>query len=250
MRPHPREARYRRAGDDHRGDRGATSRHSCLAELPRPSRASGLRPPARSSVEGTKPPFGDAVRLAKDHPDLKPYIGSVARELEDAYVDGTRIMLEGTQGTDLSLHHAQYPHVTSRETTASGCLADAGIAPGRVRTVVMVTRTYPIRVGGTSGPMKLPIETKIDCGAIGAARARDRQDRSGNDFGQQATHGRIRLGAASAAPQSSTVRRTSRSLLRTTSRRRTRARAGSISCRSRRGPSSLRSSAWLTPRSR
>ena len=110
---------------------------------------------------GKKPPFGDAVRLAKDHPDLKPYIGSVARELEDAYVDGTRIMLEGTQGTGLSLHHAQYPHVTSRETTASGCLADAGIAPGRVRRVVMVTRTYPIRVGGTSGPMKLPIETNI-----------------------------------------------------------------------------------------
>ena len=96
---------------------------------------------------GTTPPFGDAVNLATDHPDLKPYVGSVARELEDAYVDGARIMLEGTQGTGLSLHHAQYPHVTSRETTASGCLADAGIAPGRVRRVIMVTRTYPIRVG-------------------------------------------------------------------------------------------------------
>lgn len=110
---------------------------------------------------GTKPPFGDAVRLAKDHPELKPYIGVVARELENAYVNGGRIMLEGTQGTDLSLHHAQYPYVTSRETTASGCLADAGIAPGRVRRVIMVTRTYPIRVGGTSGPMKLPIDTKL-----------------------------------------------------------------------------------------
>lgn len=108
----------------------------------------------------TKPPFGDDVRLAKDHPDLKPYIGSITRELEDAYVDGARIMLEGTQGTSLSLHHAQYPYVTSRETTASGCLADAGIAPRRVRRVIMVTRTYPIRVGGTSGPMKLPINAK------------------------------------------------------------------------------------------
>jgi adenylosuccinate synthase len=70
-------------------------------------------------------------------------------------------MLEGTQGTSLSLHHGSYPHVTSRETTASGCLADAGIAPNRVRRVVMVTRTYPIRVGGTSGPMALPIDTKV-----------------------------------------------------------------------------------------
>jgi adenylosuccinate synthase len=110
---------------------------------------------------GKHPPFGDPVRLAKDHPDLKPYIRSVARELENAYANGRRIMLEGTQGTSLSLHHAQYPYVTSRETTASGCLADAGIAPRRVRRVIMVTRTYPIRVGGTSGPMKLPIDSNI-----------------------------------------------------------------------------------------
>lgn len=109
----------------------------------------------------TKPPFGDHVRLAKDHPDLGHYIGSAARELENAYVDGSRIMLEGTQGTGLSLHHAKYPYVTSRETTASGCLADAGIAPARVRRVIMVIRTYPIRVGGTSGPMQLPIDIEI-----------------------------------------------------------------------------------------
>lgn len=110
---------------------------------------------------GTTPPFGDRVRLAKEYPDFKEYIKPVARELEDAYTNGRRIMLEGTQGTGLSLHHGSYPHVTSRETTASGCLADAGIAPRRVRRIIMVTRTYPIRVGGTSGPMTLPIDTKV-----------------------------------------------------------------------------------------
>jgi adenylosuccinate synthase len=110
---------------------------------------------------GCKPPFGDTVRLAGEHPELKEFVKPVGRELEDAYSVGKRIMLEGTQGTSLSLHHGQYPYVTSRETTASGCLADAGIAPSRVRRIIMVTRTYPIRVGGTSGPMQLPIETKI-----------------------------------------------------------------------------------------
>lgn len=105
--------------------------------------------------------LGAKVRLAKDHPELKPYVGSVARMLEDAYASGKRIMLEGTQGTGLSLHHASYPHVTSRETTASGCLADAGIAPNRVRRVIMVTRTYPTRVGGTSGPMDRPIDAAV-----------------------------------------------------------------------------------------
>lgn len=107
-----------------------------------------------------EPHLGSKVRLAKFHPDLHDYIGSTSRELENAYATGRRIMLEGTQGTSLSLHHGSYPHVTSRETTASGCLADAGIAPNRVRRIIMVTRTYPIRVGGPSGPLANPIDAK------------------------------------------------------------------------------------------
>ena len=91
--------------------------------------------------------------LAKDVPDLRPYIGSARKELADATVKGLRILLEGTQGTSLSLHHGRYPHVTTRDTTVSGCLADAGIAPSNIRKIIMVCRTYPIRVGGPSGPM-------------------------------------------------------------------------------------------------
>jgi adenylosuccinate synthase len=73
--------------------------------------------------------------------------------LAGAIVAGQRILLEGTQGTGLSLHHGDYPHVTTRDTTVAGCLADAGIAPSNVRKIIMVCRTYPIRVGGPSGPM-------------------------------------------------------------------------------------------------
>lgn len=93
------------------------------------------------------------VRLAKDVPELRPYIKESQRVLELAYCRGQRILLEGTQGTSLSLHHGPYPHVTSRDTTVAGCLADAGIAPRRVRKVVVVFRTYPIRVGGPSGDL-------------------------------------------------------------------------------------------------
>jgi adenylosuccinate synthase len=109
--------------------------------------------------------LGSRIALARDSAELHDFIRSVGIELEKAYADGRRIMLEGTQGTDLSLHHAAYslsrpyyPNVTSRETTASGCLADAGIPPLRVRRVIMVTRTYPIRVGGNSGPMGREID--------------------------------------------------------------------------------------------
>lgn len=95
--------------------------------------------------------------LAKDVEALRPYIRPTAEILERAFARGERVFLEGTQGTALSLHHGEYPYVTSRETTVSGCLADAGIAPSRVRKILMVCRTYPIRVenpkGGSSGGM-------------------------------------------------------------------------------------------------
>lgn len=93
------------------------------------------------------------VALAGDVTDLKPFVRETGPILEEAYKRGEKVLLEGTQGTTLSIHHGSYPHVTSRDTTVSGCLAEAGIAPTRVRRIVMVCRTYPIRVGGKSGPM-------------------------------------------------------------------------------------------------
>jgi adenylosuccinate synthase len=84
--------------------------------------------------------------------ELRPFLGSTHLELEALFAAGKRVLLEGTQGTGLSLQHGIYPYVTSRDTTVSGCLSEAGISPKRVRKIIMVTRTYPIRVGGTSGP--------------------------------------------------------------------------------------------------
>jgi adenylosuccinate synthase len=99
---------------------------------------------------------GNLSHKAKNCSKLKQYIGSAREEFEKLYAKNAKILLEGTQGTLLSLHHGIYPYVTSRDTSTSGCLSDAGISPRRIRKIVMVTRTYPIRVqnpeGGTSGP--------------------------------------------------------------------------------------------------
>jgi adenylosuccinate synthase len=116
---------------------------------------------------GDKPAFGPPVRLARDIPELEDYVGDTKAELEKAYGAGHRILVEGTQGTSLSIHHGFYPHVTSRETSAAGCLADAGIGPTRTRKVIMVTRTYPIRVGGDSGPMGEVIDWETVSGMSG-----------------------------------------------------------------------------------
>lgn len=107
------------------------------------------------------------VRLARDVGELAPFTHQSTTEiLEDAFRAGKKVLLEGTQGTALSLFHGEYPHVTSRDTTTAACLAEAGIGPHRLRRVVMVVRTYPIRVGNsatgaTSGPMSQEIDWSV-----------------------------------------------------------------------------------------
>jgi adenylosuccinate synthase len=86
------------------------------------------------------------VKLAGDIPELRPWVRDTLAVLDDAYFAGKRILIEGTQGVGLSLYHGVYPHVTSRDTTVAACLSEAGISPSRVRRVVMVCRTLPIRV--------------------------------------------------------------------------------------------------------
>lgn len=61
------------------------------------------------------------------------------------------VLLEGTQGTSLSLTTGEWPYVTSRETSASGLAADCGVGPRELDRIVMVCRAHPIRVAGNSG---------------------------------------------------------------------------------------------------
>lgn len=103
------------------------------------------------------------VVLARDVDDLRPFIKDTLKVLDTAFLKGKKVLVEGTQGTALSLYHGFYPHVTSRDTTVAGCLSESGISPNRVRKVIMVCRTYPIRVqdpeenGKTSGRMNQEI---------------------------------------------------------------------------------------------
>lgn len=83
--------------------------------------------------------------------ELQGYIGNVSEFLST--VNNHQIMIEGTQGYALSLDHGPYPFCTSRNVLASSLLSDVGLSPFSVRDVIMVIRTFPIRVFGNSGPM-------------------------------------------------------------------------------------------------
>jgi len=94
-------------------------------------------------------------KLAKDSPELRPFLTSVAEEVNAAVDRGAEVIVEGTQGFGLSLYHSEfYPYTTSRDTTAAAFLSEVGLSPLSVSSVIMVIRTHPIRVGGNSGPLR------------------------------------------------------------------------------------------------
>lgn len=102
------------------------------------------------------------VRLARDIPSLKPYLVEVSEEIMSSYVSGKRIVVEGTQGFGLSIYHGPfYPYATSRDTTAAAFLSESGISPFAVSDIIVTLRTFPIRVGGNSGPLPQEISWKV-----------------------------------------------------------------------------------------
>jgi adenylosuccinate synthase len=103
------------------------------------------------------------VKLAKDSEVLQKRcrVQTVAGLLHDALEKGWDVLVEGTQGFGLSLLHGpHYPYVTARDTTASGFASEVGLSPRDIDQIVMVVRTFPIRVGGESGPLSNEITWK------------------------------------------------------------------------------------------
>ena len=108
-----------------------------------------------STGSGTGPANSDramrVLKLAKDFDSLSPLIIDVPHEVNSAIDANENVLVEGTQGTFLSLWHGTYPFVTSKDVTASGICADIGLGPTKVNEVIVVFKSYVTRVG--TGPL-------------------------------------------------------------------------------------------------
>jgi adenylosuccinate synthase len=109
---------------------------------------------------GTGPANADrALRkalLAKDSFELSEYLQDIP-SIVNSSIDGDKtVLIEGTQGTFLSLYHGTYPFVTSKDVSASAICSDVGIGPKKVSEVMVVFKAYVTRVG--SGPLEGELE--------------------------------------------------------------------------------------------
>jgi adenylosuccinate synthase len=92
--------------------------------------------------------------LARDCPELKPYLTEVSLECNNA----KNVLIEASQGFMLSVLYGTYPFTTSKDTAAATAIADVGIGPMRVKDVIMVIKSYTTRVG--SGPMGIEMSAE------------------------------------------------------------------------------------------
>lgn len=133
--------------------RSFVDRHCGIIEASHLSRDSkgDLKEKIGSTGSGTGPANADramrTLRLAKDVDSLSSLVADVPWEIGMALDSNQDVLIEGTQGTFLSLWHGTYPFVTSKDVTASGICADVGLGPKNVDEVIIVFKSYVTRVG-------------------------------------------------------------------------------------------------------
>ena len=121
-----------------------------------------------STGSGTGPANAEramrTLKLAKEIEQLKPYLIDVPLEVNSALDRNENVLIEGTQGTHLSLWHGTYPFVTTKDVTASGICADVGVGPKKVDDVIVVFKAYLTRVGTGAMPGELSEEETSQLG--------------------------------------------------------------------------------------
>jgi adenylosuccinate synthase len=117
------------------------------------------------------------AKLAKDLPELKPYVLDTVTEINQGIDQGKKVLLEGTQGFMLSLFFGTYPYVTGRDTGASAIASEAGVGPTRVDDVLIVYKSFITRVGAGPLPGEITKEEAQKRGwfEISAGTGRDRR---------------------------------------------------------------------------
>jgi adenylosuccinate synthase len=145
-------------------------------------KASAVNKGIGTTGRGVGPALEERVRrtakLAKDIPELKPYLADEVAEVNDGLDAGKSVLLEGTQGFMLSLFlGGGYPYVTSRDTGASAIASEAGVGPTRVDDVIIVYKSFMTRVGAGPLPGEITKEEAQKRGwfEVAAGTGRDRR---------------------------------------------------------------------------
>ncbi|MXY84425.1 MAG: hypothetical protein F4Y91_20810 [Gemmatimonadetes bacterium] len=125
------------------------------------------------------------ARQARDEHILADYTTDVARELNESCLRGETIVVEGSQGTHLSLALSDdYPDCTSDNCTTAAFADDVGLNWRHIAEVCLVVKALPSRVG--TGPLPLQLtsaeEDRRGIAEYGVTTGRRRRKASGISY--------------------------------------------------------------------
>ncbi|MEZ5814164.1 MAG: adenylosuccinate synthase [Alphaproteobacteria bacterium] len=99
----------------------------------------------------------DALMAVRD--EILPYKAVTWRVLDQARLEGKKILFEGAQGMMLDVDHGTYPYVTSSNMAAGQAASGSGMGPDQIGYVLGITKAYTTRVG--AGPFPTEQDNEV-----------------------------------------------------------------------------------------
>ena len=116
----------------------------------------GIGPAYVDRVARTGVPLADFVRTGDAlAARIAPHVVDGVAYIHERLGAGSRVLLEGAQGSLLDVTYGTYPYVTSSHTIAGGACTGLGIGPGAIGRVTGVLKAYCTRVGAGPFPSEL-----------------------------------------------------------------------------------------------
>lgn len=88
--------------------------------------------------------------------------------LNEAYLSGKKILVEGANATMLDIDFGTYPYVTSSNPSVGSVCTGGGISPNRLRGIIGIVKAYCTRVGEGPFPTELEDAVGEHLGRVGA----------------------------------------------------------------------------------
>lgn len=88
--------------------------------------------------------------------------------LNNAYISGKKILVEGANATMLDIDFGTYPYVTSSNPSIGSVCTGGGISPNRIKGIIGIVKAYCTRVGEGPFPTELIDDVGEHLGTVGA----------------------------------------------------------------------------------
>jgi adenylosuccinate synthase len=98
---------------------------------------------------------------------IMKFVKRIRPILENAKIEGKKILFEGAQGILLDVDHGTYPYVTSSNTVPSNASTGTGISVKQIGFILGIVKAYTTRVGGGPFPSELFCKIGKKLGEIG-----------------------------------------------------------------------------------